>query len=114
MNIGGKIKAARLAKDMTQEELGRLLGVQKSAVAKYESGKIVNIKRSTLKKISDILNIRPSELIFDESPAKAAELHARIVTDFELMEALKDYYKLDDANKKIVRDLIKNLQKKEA
>lgn len=114
MNIGEKIRAARVSRDMTQDELGHLLGVQKSTIAKYESGRIVNIKRSTLKKISDILNIRPSELIFEESPAKAAELHARIVTDFELMEALKDYYKLSDTNKKIVRDLIKNLQKKEA
>ena len=66
MNIGNKIKAARIAKGMTQEELGKQLGVQKSAIAKYENGRVVNIKRSTLKKISDILDIRASELIFDE------------------------------------------------
>lgn len=66
MNIGEKIKSARLAKGYTQEELGELLGVQKSAIAKYESGRVVNIKRSTLKKISDVLGIRPSELILDE------------------------------------------------
>ena len=66
MNIGDKIKAARIAKGMTQEELGKHLGVQKSAIAKYENGRVVNIKRSTLKKISDVLDIRASELIFDE------------------------------------------------
>ena len=66
MNIGNKIKAARITKGMTQEELGKRLGVQKSAIAKYENGRVVNIKRSTLKKISDILDIRPAELIFDE------------------------------------------------
>lgn len=66
MDIGNKIKTARIAKGMTQEELGKHLGVQKSAIAKYESGRVVNIKRSTLKKISDILDIRASELIFDE------------------------------------------------
>lgn len=71
MNIGNKIKAARIAKGMTQEELGKCLGVQKSAIAKYESGRVVNIKRSTLKKISDILDIRPSELIFDEQKQPA-------------------------------------------
>lgn len=65
-NIGNKIKAARIAKGMTQEELGKCLGVQKSAIAKYENGRVVNIKRSTLKKISDVLDIRPSELIFDD------------------------------------------------
>lgn len=50
MDIGNKIKAARIARGMTQEELGKHLGVQKSAIAKYESGRVVNIKRSTLKK----------------------------------------------------------------
>ncbi|MBO5789559.1 MAG: helix-turn-helix transcriptional regulator [Clostridia bacterium] len=70
MDIGAKIKAARLAKGMTQEELGAILGVQKSAIAKYESGRVVNIKRSTLKKISDVLNIPPFELIFDEEHRK--------------------------------------------
>lgn len=78
MSIGNKIKAARLAKGMTQEELGKKLGVQKSAIAKYESGRVVNIKRSTLKKISDILEIRPSELIFtediEEKPTENSEL----------------------------------------
>lgn len=66
MNIGEKIKTARLSKGMTQEELGEILGVQKSAIAKYENGRVVNIKRSTLKKISDALGIPPHELIFDE------------------------------------------------
>ena len=55
MNIGDKIRNARISKGMTQEELGKALGVQKSAIAKYENGRVVNIKRSTLKKISDIL-----------------------------------------------------------
>lgn len=66
MNIGNKIKAARIAKGMTQEELGKHLGLQKSAIAKYENGRVVNIKRSTLKKISDVLDIRASELIFED------------------------------------------------
>ena len=66
MSIGHKIKSARLAKGYTQEELGQMLGVPKSAIAKYESGRVVNIKRSTLKKISEILDIKPSELISEE------------------------------------------------
>lgn len=66
MDIGNKIKSARIAKGMTQEELGKHLGVQKSAIAKYENGRVINIKRSILKKISDVLDIRPSDLIFEE------------------------------------------------
>lgn len=113
MEIGQKIKKARIERGLTQQELGNIIGVQKSAIAKYESGRVVNIKRSTLQTIAKALNIRPSELIFNESPKEAAGLHARIITDYELMEAIKDYYVLSEENKRIVRDLIKNLKKTE-
>ena len=66
MDIGAKIRSARLSKGLTQEELGEILGVQKSAIAKYENGRIVNIKRSTLKKLSDVLCIPPYELVYEQ------------------------------------------------
>ena len=113
MDIGRKIKNARMAKGMTQEELGNIVGVQKSAIAKYENGRIVNIKRSTIQKIASALNIRPSEFIFEESPENTADLHVRVLTDLELMTAIKDYYKLNPSSQKMVRDLISNLKKEE-
>lgn len=111
MEIGQKIKEARVSKGLTQQELGDIVGVQKSAIAKYENGRVVNIKRSTLQKIASALNIRPSELIFEESPKDSAEFHVKVISDFELMDSLKDYYKLTTANQKIVRELIRNLVK---
>lgn len=111
VELGRLIKESRKAKGMTQQELGDIVGLQKSAIAKYESGRVVNIKRSTLQKIASALNIRPSELIFDETPKESADFHVRIITDFELMDALRDYYKLSSDNQKMVRDLIYNLKK---
>ena len=111
MEIGEKIKRARLKKGMTQQELGNLVGVQKSAIAKYENGRVVNIKRNTLQKIAKVLDIKPSELIFNESPKESAELHVRIITDFELMGAIKDYYLLSEENQRMIRDLIRSLKK---
>lgn len=91
MHIGNKIKTARIAKGMTQEELGKHLGLQKSAIAKYESGRVVNIKRSTLKKISDILDIRASELIFDEQKQPAqGELSYKKREFIKRVEAMTD------------------------
>ena len=63
MNVGQKIKEARKAKGMTQTELGEKVGVQKSAVSKWERGETQNIKRSVLKKLSHYLDIPPVELI---------------------------------------------------
>lgn len=117
LDIGEKIRAARIAKSMTQEELGELLGVQKSAVAKYENGRIVNIKRSTLKKISDVLGIRPAELIFDaevqNKPIGTAERHSEMIMDADLNE-IYDYLKLmDDSKRKIAKGLLKSLAETE-
>lgn len=109
MDIGQKIKTARTAKGLTQEELGKLVGVQKSAIAKYESGRVVNIKRSTLQKIAQILNIRPSELIFDNSPKEAAEIHVEMIMDEDLTEIFADFKKLDANKRKIVKDLVHSL-----
>ena len=116
MDIGEKIKAARLEKGMTQQELGELLGVQKSAIAKYESGRVVNIKRSTLKKISDILGIRPSELIFDinNNPVATAERHFEMIMDEDLSEIFEDFQKLDAKKRKIVKDLVHSLANADA
>ena len=111
MSLGLVIRKARLEKGLTQEELGKIVGVQKSAIAKYENGRVVNIKRDTMQKIASVLNIRPSELIFEKSPEETADIHVRILTDFDLMDALSDYYELSSDNQKMVRDMIRNLRK---
>lgn len=81
MDIGTRIKEARIAKGLTQEELGEMLGVQRSAIAKYEKGRVVNIKRSTLKKISDILGIPPAELIFEAKQWEEMQKNNDTITD---------------------------------
>jgi len=115
VNIGIKIKEARQAKKLTQEELGKILGVQKSAIAKYESGRVVNIKRSTLKKISDILDIRPSELIFEEeygdTPENLADFTTAILKNSELKKMIEDFLTLDNSEKELVKNLIEKLKK---
>ena len=68
MDIGKRIKDARLAKGLTQEELGNIVGLQKSAIAKYENGRVVNIKRSTLQKLAKALGLRGSDLIIEADP----------------------------------------------
>jgi transcriptional regulator with XRE-family HTH domain len=118
MNVGEKIRLARISKGMTQEELGNALGVQKSAIAKYEKGRVVNIKRSTLKKISDILGIAPSELIFDayiEEEQKKNDIQADIIlrmrTDDNFMSAVESLYKLDKEQLKSINNMLHTLFK---
>jgi transcriptional regulator with XRE-family HTH domain len=109
MELGQKIREARLAKNLTQEELGKIVGLQKSAIAKYENGRVVNIKRSTLQKLAKALDLRGSDLIIESNPKEAATLHARVLMDTELMISIEQYYELSDEKKKMVRDLIRSL-----
>lgn len=112
MEIGSLIKEARLAKGLTQEELGKLVGVQKSAIAKYENGRVVNIKRSTLHKLATVLNLRGSDLIIESNPKEAAELSARVLMDSDLRELVELYSSLDKNDKRTVQDLARRLSEK--
>lgn len=68
MNTGERIKALRNELKMTQEELGEKVGLQKSAIAKYENGRVVNLKRSMIAKLADALNCAPSYLMCMDDP----------------------------------------------
>ena len=110
-NIGKLIKDARLAKGMTQEDLGNLVGVQKSAIAKYENGRVVNIKRSTLQGLAEALDLKGSDLIIESSPKEAASLSARVLSDADLREVVGMYLSLNDDDKKTYKELLKRLAK---
>lgn len=69
MNTGDRIRIARIRAGLTQKELAQKVGVQFSAIHKYESGAIVNLKRETISALSEALNVKPSWLLcLDEGP----------------------------------------------
>ena len=63
MTTGERIKKLRLEKNMSQEELGEKVGVQKAAINKYETGIVVNLKRGMIAKLADALDVSPSYLM---------------------------------------------------
>lgn len=58
-----RIKQLRNERGMTQEELGKIVGVQKQAIWKYENGNVTNMKQSTIRKLSDFFDVSPSYLM---------------------------------------------------
>lgn len=63
MNVGSYIKQLRTERNMTQEELGQKIGVKRAAVQKWECGRVQNLKRETIQKLSEIFNVSPSSFI---------------------------------------------------
>lgn len=63
MGMAERIKERRMVMNYTQEELAQKLGLQKSAIAKYENGRVENIKRSVIAQMAEILGCSPSYLM---------------------------------------------------
>ena len=62
MSIGDNIKRIRKERGMSQETLGAKLGVQKSAVSKWERGVVTKFDEIQLAEIARALNVSPAVL----------------------------------------------------
>ena len=87
---GQIIKELRLSRDLTQEQLGDILGVQKSAIAKYENDKVVNLKRETIQKMADFFGVKPSYIMgmHDEEDSTPVFLTAQQAVQYILEQPL--------------------------
>lgn len=97
MNMGERIKQLRLANGLTQEELGKHIGVQKSAIRKYEKNEVKNMKRSTIETLSKLFKVSPSYLMCmedTESESKNYSVTIPLLSDFEnsFDNSLKKYF----------------------
>ncbi len=108
IDVGSIIKKARIEKGFTQEELALKVGVQKSAVAKWENGRVSEIKRTNLKKISETLGLKPTQLLGDieSNPIETANELADIYLDKDLRNMIAEYFALDDKKKAQVREYV--------
>ena len=92
MTMGERIKYLRESVGMTQDELGEKIGVQKSAIVKYEKGKVENIKRSSIKTMADIFGVSPCYLMgFDEDQDKVKTISKQVT----LLQAIQDQWGKD-------------------
>lgn len=60
---GEKIKYLRQLLGLSQEELGRRVGVQRAAINKYEKGTVENIPIKTIEKIATVFDVSPTYIV---------------------------------------------------
>ena len=60
---GARIRELRQERAMTAEELGKLIGKNRATVYRYEDGSIDTIPIKTVRRIAEILDVKPSYLM---------------------------------------------------
>ena len=120
MKTSEKIKMLRLRKGLSQEALGDLVGLKKAAINKYETERVVNIKKSMLQKLADALDVSPADLLDDPDPVEKAlytlagekqnleRLQKLTLTDKDL-EFIELYCKLPEEKKEIFFKILLSL-----
>lgn len=58
-----KVKALRMRKGMTQEELSKKAGISRQTLNYIETGKTVNITVATLMKLAEVLECKADNLV---------------------------------------------------
>lgn len=116
LTIGQLIKQSRLNRGLTQEELGELVGVKKSAVAKWENGRVSEIGRSNLQGLAKALGLDPADLIGEDDvevrkrikkdPKAAAAKAAELLSDQDFIDLYTLYKSLPQEKKNQIRDFI--------
>lgn len=105
MTIGERIREARTAKGLTQEQLAEQVHVTKQAVYKYETGIVTNIPLDKLESIAACLGVAPGYLAGWQGSPAGAELDALIQDEpIAAYQNLKD--QLTQADKEDIARLI--------
>jgi transcriptional regulator with XRE-family HTH domain len=60
---GTRIKYLRQLTGLSQEELGKRVGVQRAAINKYEKGTVTNIPIQTIEKIAAVFDVSPTFIV---------------------------------------------------
>lgn len=99
------MKALRIKRGMTLEEVGNIVGVGKSTVRKWESGQIANMRRDKIALVAKALGTTPSYLMgWDDAEAAPADDDDL----WTLRESLRD-----DPNRRMLFHLAKNATAKD-
>lgn len=102
MKIGKRIKEIRRIRKLSQDDLGKLIGVSKQAISMYERG-----ERSpdidTLTKIAEVLNVDINTIIGKKSAVIKIPVLGKVAAGIPI-EAVQDILDYEEISPDMVRD----------
>ena len=100
---GTRIKELRQLNGMSQEELGRRVGVQRAAINKYEKGTVSNIPLHTIEMIASIFDVSPNYIVgWSDTNSNVLSTEVKIIQGIkhlygsDAVELLENYLGVDN------------------
>ena len=110
MSVGKRIKERRKELGISADDLGKLLGKDRSTVFRYEKGDIEKLPVDILQPIAAALHTTPEYLMGWEEVQKNNDIMSDIVVrmrkDDEFFEVVKRIYELDREKLSSLRQLL--------
>lgn len=113
--IGERIKYLRTLADMSQEELGNRVGVQRAAINKYEKGSVTNIPIATIEKMAVVFDVSPTYIVGWDASSNNLSAEVKIIQGVkkffgkESVELLELYTELTPKGKRKVLEYIEDI-----
>lgn len=77
---GTRIRELRTLANMSQEELGKRVGVQRAAINKYEKGTVENIPIKTIEKIATVFDVSPNYIVgWDNQSSNPLAMEVKVI-----------------------------------
>ena len=107
INPGTRIRELRIISNMSQEELGRRVGVQRAAIQKYEKGTVENIPLRTIEKIANVFSDSPTYIVgWDNLVVNPLSAEVRVI------QGIKRFYGTDAVNLLEVYSMLSSVGRK--
>lgn len=115
---GTRIKELRQISGMSQEELGRRVGVQRAAINKYEKGTVTNIPIHTIEKLADVFDVSPTYLVgWDDSNTNPLAVEVRVLQGVhrfygkEAVDLLEGFVSVNNVGRKRIQSYVDEVTK---
>lgn len=113
---GTRIKELRTLSGMSQEELGRRVGVQRAAINKYEKGTVENIPLKTIEHIAQVFDVSPTYIVgWSGNEGNPLAVEVKVIQGVkkffgsDSVDLLEDYTNLNTNGKKRVRQYLDDM-----
>lgn len=110
--IGERIKSRRKELELTQEQVGNIVGVTKSTIQRYENGLIKDLKMPVIQAIANALKVNPDWLVL-KSDTKELQSNNKNLKSINLsknqLKLINTYNLLNDTGRQEAQKRVEEL-----